>query len=95
MLSIDKNLAPIHFLTADSLNRIAKLLKQVAVKIERHSDKASYWQFIFMQSEANGCAYRGEGLPHTNWQWPRDTWFQEQRRHHLKDAQFLAHQARI
>ena len=94
MISIDKNSAPIHFVAVDSLKRIATLLKQVAVKIEQHNHNASYWQFIFMQSEANGCAYRGAELPHFNWQWPRDTWFQEQRRLHPQGVQIVAHQTK-
>ena len=47
-------------------------------------DKLSCWQLIFLQSKANGCSYRGESLPHAKWQWPRETWFQEQLKHRLK-----------
>jgi hypothetical protein len=94
MISIDKISAPIHFAAVDSFKHIATLLKQVAVKIEQHNHNASYWQFIFMQSEANGCVYRGADLPHFNWQWPRDTWFQEQRRRHPPGVQIFAHQTK-
>jgi hypothetical protein len=52
------------------------------------------WQLIFLQSKANGCSYSGEDLPHMKWQWPRDTWFQEQLGHHLKDLEIAAHDAR-
>jgi hypothetical protein len=94
MITIANKSAPLHFTAADSLNRIATLLKQIAVKIERHNDKTSYWQFIFMQSGANGCSYHGDNLPHMNWQWPTDTWFQEQRRHHIQAVQLPAHHAK-
>jgi hypothetical protein len=42
-----------------------------------HEDKLSYWQIIFLQSKANGCFYGGEDLAEANWQWPKNTWFQE------------------
>jgi len=48
----------------------------------------SYWQLIFLQSKSNGCFYHGEDLPQINWQWPKNTWFQEQLSHHLKDLEF-------
>jgi hypothetical protein len=38
--------------------------------------KLSYWQLVFLQSRANGCFYDVEDLPHANWQWPTNTWFQ-------------------
>ena len=38
--------------------------------------KLSYWQLVFLQSRANGCVYNVEDLPHANWQWPTNTWFQ-------------------
>jgi len=41
------------------------------------NDKTSDWQLIFLQSKANGCRYNGGDLRPKNWEWPRDTWFQE------------------
>ncbi len=38
--------------------------------------KLSDWQLVFLQSRANGCVYNVEDLPHANWQWPTNTWFQ-------------------
>ena len=35
------------------------------------------WQLIFFQSRVNNGAYDGDYLPAQNWDWPRDTWFQE------------------
>lgn len=47
-------------------------------------ESLSYWQLIFLQSKANGCSYRGADLPHSNWQWPKNTWFQEQLIQHVQ-----------
>jgi hypothetical protein len=52
--------------------------EEVLLDVKIDENKVSYWQAIFSQSKANGSAYRGEDLPHMKWQWPRDTWFQEQ-----------------
>ena len=38
-----------------------------------------------LQSKANGCLYHGEDLPQINWEWPKNTWFQEQLSRHLTD----------
>ena len=35
------------------------------------------WELIFLQSRVNNGAYDGDHLPAQNWNWPRDTWFQE------------------
>ena len=77
----------------DSLSGVEALIKEVFTKTRVYGDeedKISDWQFIFLQSKANGCSYRGEDLPHMKWQWPRDTWFQEQLSHHLKDLELAA-----
>lgn len=83
-ISIDKEWATLHLPVEESLHRVAKLLSEFVTKTEFHESKASYWQLIFLQSEANGCIYRGEDLPYSKWQWPKDTWFQEQLRHRLE-----------
>ena len=72
---------PVGLLAQDSLSGIAELVKVVFTRTRvdgAERDKLSYWQLIFLQSKANGCRYRGESLPHAQWRWPRDTWFQEQ-----------------
>lgn len=91
---LEKNTLSIAFTTQDLLSRVAKRLQNFAINIEGHEDRTSYWRAIFLQSKANGCSYRGEDLPHMKWQWPTDTWFQEQLRHHLQAVEFAAHQAR-
>jgi hypothetical protein len=35
------------------------------------------WELIFLQSRVNDGAYDGDHLPAQNWDWPRETWFQE------------------
>jgi len=84
-------------LRQDSLREVATLATEIFSKAcgdsaEEH--KLSYWQLVFLQSKANGCSYRGEGLPQMKWQWPRDTWFQEELAHRLKARKFAAHQTR-
>ena len=94
---LGKQLFPIGLLAQDSLSRIAALVKDVFTRIRVYGDqesKLSYWQFIFFQSKANGCCYRGEDLPHVKWRWPRDTWFQEHLSDHLKAVECAAPQAR-
>jgi hypothetical protein len=35
------------------------------------------WELIFLQSRVNDGVYDGDHLPAQNWDWPRETWFQE------------------
>jgi hypothetical protein len=94
---LDKQLLPIGFLRQDSLSGVAAQVKEVITRTRVNGDeedKIGYWQLIFLQSKANGCSYRGEDLPHTKWQWPRDTWFREQLSHHLKALEFAANLAK-
>ena len=82
---------PVGLLAQDSLSGIAEMVKEVFTRTRvdgAERDKLSYWQLIFLQSKANGCRYRGEFLPHAQWQWPRDTWFQEQLGYRLKALEF-------
>ena len=91
---LERQLSLIGFLAQDSLSGVAALVKKVFTGTRVYGgeeNKISYWQLLFLQSKANGCCYRGEDLPHMKWQWPRDTWFQEQL--HLKDIELAAHQA--
>ena len=88
---------PVGLLAQDYLNGIAEMVKEVFTRTRvdgAEKDKLSYWQLIFLQSKANGCSYRGESLPHAQWRWPRDTWFQEQLGYRLKALEFAAHQPR-
>lgn len=34
------------------------------------------WESIFLQSRANDGWYGEEDLPQSNWEWPKETWFQ-------------------
>jgi hypothetical protein len=95
--NLKKQLFPIGLLAQDSLSRVTALVKEVFTKTRVYGDQESnlsYWQFIFFHSKANGCCYRGEDLPHTKWQWPRDTWFQEHLSEHLKALECATPQAR-
>jgi hypothetical protein len=49
----------------------------------------SYWQLIFLQSKVNRGAYDGDRLPRQNWDWPRQTWFQERLRSIRKTQRVL------
>jgi hypothetical protein len=83
---LEKQLLLIGFLAQDCLRGVAALVKEVFTRTRVYGDeehKISYWQLIFLQSKVNGCSYRDEDLPHMKWQWPRDTWFQEQLSHQL------------
>ena len=63
-----------------SLSGVAELVKGLITRDHVDEDKLSYWQLVFFQSKANGCLYHGEDHPQINWEWPKNTWFQEQLR---------------
>ena len=44
------------------------------------------WELIFSQSKVNDGLYNGDRLSTQNWEWPRQTWFQE-RLEHLRATQ--------
>jgi hypothetical protein len=94
---LEKLSFPPGFLSQNSLSglatRVNEVLSRARVDSEKE-EKLSYWQLVFLQSKVNGCSYRGEALPHAKWQWPRDTWFQEQLEHHLKGLELAGHRAR-
>jgi hypothetical protein len=97
MKHLDNLSLPVGLLTQDSLSEITELVKELFTRTRvegREKDKLSYWQLIFSQSKVNGCIYSGESLPHAQWQWPRDTWFQEQMEDRFKALEFAAHQTR-
>jgi hypothetical protein len=83
----EKGLSPIGVLTQDCLSGVAALVKEILARDHVHEKKMSYWQFIWLQSKANGCSYHGEDLPQANWEWPKNTWFQERLSHRLKDLE--------
>jgi hypothetical protein len=72
---------------SDSGRRSPCALLTIAQKVSREklpiAVKLSDWQLIFLQSRANGCFCNVENLPHVNWQWPQNTWFQARLSHYL------------
>ena len=86
----ETELSPIGWLAQDSLSGVAELGKGLTTRHHVPEEKLSYWQLVFLQSKANGCSYHGKDLPHINWQWPKNTWFQEQMSHHLGEAELAA-----
>ena len=66
----------------DSLPAADNRSKGIPGKITDDEVKLSNWQFIFLQSRANGCFYDVEDLPRVNWQWPKNTWFQDRLNHY-------------
>ena len=73
---VQRGSQPISFWAHDSWHAAHNRSKNIAEKIANDEDKLSCWQVIFLQSRANGCLYDVEDLPHANWQWPTNTWFQ-------------------
>jgi hypothetical protein len=90
---LEMELAPIGFLPGDSSGGAADLVKGLFTKDHAPEDRLSYWQAILLQSKANGCLYRGEDLPQANWEWPKNTWFQERLTRRLKNLGFTAQKA--
>ena len=84
---LEKQLLLIGFLASGVAALVKEVFSRTRVYVDEE-DKISYWQLIFLQSKANGCSYRDKDLPHMKWQWPTDTWFQEQLSHHLKALEF-------
>jgi hypothetical protein len=83
----NKALSLTGFWARDSMNGLAELVRWLFTRTQVHEDKASYWQLILLQSEANGCFYDGDELPSNLWAWPKNTWFQERLSHHLEILQ--------
>ena len=46
------------------------------MRVQSPAREPSYWQLIFLQSKANGAAYRGDLLERHSWRWPRNTYLQ-------------------
>jgi hypothetical protein len=72
-------------LVQDSLSGVATRIKKLLTRPHVRDAKISDWQLILLQSKANGCLCSDKDLPQTNWNWPKNTWFQEQLSHHGKD----------
>jgi hypothetical protein len=87
---LEMELPLIGFLPRHSLADIADRVKGLLTRDHSHQHKLSYWQTILLQSKSNGCLYRGEDLPQTNWEWPKNTWFQKRLSRHLKNLGFTA-----
>ena len=81
---VQRGLLPIGFWAHELLVGANSRTKYPTAKIADEV-KLSSWQLIFSQSKANGCFYGGEDLPHANWQWPKNTWFQDRLIQQLKD----------
>lgn len=58
---------------------IVEEITQVARKPEGGS-VMSAWQIIFSQSKVNNGFYDGDRLVSQNWEWPKETWFQNRLR---------------
>jgi len=83
----ETELPPIGFLSRQYLSGVTEPAKGLLATDHVHENKLSYWQLLFIQSKANGCSHYGEDLPQVNWEWPKNTWFQE-RSQHLKGLEF-------
>lgn len=90
---LERKLPPIDALAQLSLSGVKDLMKEILTKPQVHEDKMSDWQSILSQSKANGGYYHGEELPQANWEWPKNTWFQDRLSHHLKVLDIAAHHA--
>lgn len=82
---LEKELSPIGILLENSLSAVAERVKELLTRTRVREDKLSDWQLLLLQSKANGCSRRDEDLPQKNWQWPKNTWFQERLIHHGKE----------
>jgi hypothetical protein len=82
--SIENDFWTTDFSMQNSLNSVSELLKKLLTRTHLHEDKMSYWQLILLQSKANGCFYHDKNLPQQNWEWPKNTWFQERLSRHLQ-----------
>ena len=94
---LEKLSLPPGLLTQESVSGFAARVSDVlsgTLGESAEEEKVSYWQVVFLQSKANGCSYVGDTLPHTKWQWPRDTWFQEKMGDRLKELEIAGHLAR-
>jgi hypothetical protein len=83
MINVQNGMPLIESWAHDSVSNAHIRLKNLAAKFGDDEVKLSYWQLIFLQSKVNGCAYNIDELSQVNWQWPKNTWFQERLSHYL------------
>ena len=69
-------------LVQESLSGVAERVREFLTRPHIREDKMPNWQLILLQSKANGCLCVDADLPQTNWNWPRNTWFQVRLSHH-------------
>ena len=79
----EKEIPPLGLLVHESWSGAAELMRGLLTRSPVCGNKMSYWQFILLQSKANGCFYHDQDLPQNNWAWPKNTWFQERLNRHL------------
>jgi len=82
----EKQLLPISSSTPGNLSGVDNRVNTLAPKLQVDTSELSDCQVIFLQSSVNNCFYNVDDLPQANWQWPKDTWFQERLGHQLKDS---------
>jgi hypothetical protein len=81
-----RGMLPMGFWAHKFLSAANSRLKYLTARVSDDEIKPSYWQLVFSQSRANGCFYDLADLPHANWQWPKNTWFQDRLAQQLKDS---------
>jgi gas vesicle protein len=67
----EKDISPLGFLAHESWSGAAELMRGLLTRSPVCGSKMSYWQFILLQSKANGCLYHDKDLPQNNWAWPK------------------------
>jgi hypothetical protein len=91
---LEKELSSIGILVQNSLSGVAERVKELLARARGREDKMSDWQLILLQSKANGCLFRQEDLPQKNWQWPKNTWFQERAESSSQSSRIRRHSGR-
>jgi hypothetical protein len=91
---LEKELSSIGILVQNSLSGVAERLKELLTRARGREDKMSDWQLIILQSKANGCLFRHEDLPQKNWEWPKNTWFQERAGSSSQSSRIRRHSGR-
>jgi len=69
------------------LSDIGELVKDLFVGTLDRDKEISYWELVFLQSNANGCFYHFEDIPQVRWRWPKETWFQERLSQKVTDTE--------
>lgn len=66
-----------------------RCLRESAANNRASELKYSFWQFVFLQSRANGGFYKIDNLPQAYWQWPKQTWLQKRLQANLHPPETL------